>query len=241
MTAPIAVAWSGGKDSAWMLHVLRANPDWRVHALLTSVDAGAGHVAVHRLPRALLDAQAAAAGLPLLTMPLPATPDNTTYEMHFAAALATLQQRWPTLRHIAFGDLFLDDVRSWREALCTRLGWRAEFPLWGRDTSALAREMIDGGLAATLCCVDTTQLDAAFVGRSFDRTLLDALPGGVDPCGERGEFHTAVTAGPMFSAPVPMRPPQHAVRDGRFIYATPEPLESVHPHDGDLPWPSAIT
>lgn len=241
MTARVALAWSGGKDSAWMLHVLRTDPRWQVCALLTSVAADSGDVAVHRLPRALLDAQAAAAALPLLAMPLPANPDNAAYEAAFAAALATLRRRWPALRHIAFGDLFLDDVRRWREALCARLGWQALFPLWARDTAALAREMVDGGLRATLCCVDTTQLDAAFAGRSFDRTLLDALPAGVDPCGERGEFHTAVVAGPMFSAPVPVRPPRHAVGDGRFIYATPEPLESIHIPDGGLPWPSATT
>ncbi|MBB5207406.1 ATP-binding protein [Chiayiivirga flava] len=241
MTQPIVLAWSGGKDSAWMLHMLRADPRWHVCALLTSVDAGSGAVAVHRLPRALLDAQASAAALPLLAMPLPANPDNAAYEAAFAAALATLRRRWPALRHIAFGDLFLADVRAWREALCARLGWNAVFPLWASDTAALAREMIDGSLRATLCCVDTTQLDAAFAGRDFDHGLLDALPPRIDPCGEQGEFHTAVRGGPMFAAPIALRATHRITRDARFIYATPETLESANDPHGDMPWPSVTT
>src|SRR5690606_37153369 len=131
-------------------------------------------------------------------------------------ALDDAQARWPGIAHIAFGNLSLPDIRAWREALCTRLGWTAAFPLFGRDTAELAREMIGGGLRATLCCVDTQQLDAAFAGRGFDAPLLDSLPAGVDPCGENGGFHTCVADGPMFAAPVALQRGDTGPRDARF-------------------------
>lgn len=223
-----------------MLHRLRSDPRWDVRALLTSVDAFTEAIAVHRLPAWFLAAQAHAAGLPLQTMPLPTSPDNASYEASFATALAALRQRWPDLHHVAFGDLFLDDVRGWREDLCRCLGWTPVFPLWSQDTATLARAMIDGGLRASLCCVDTTQLDAGFTGHRFDHALLDALPSAVDPCGERGEFHTAVFGGPMFAQPVAAAPTLQRLRADRFIYALPEALESGDATDGDAPWP-AIT
>jgi diphthamide synthase (EF-2-diphthine--ammonia ligase) len=150
---------------------------------------------------------------------MPRHADNATYETTFARALDAARERWPALRHVAFGDLFLADIRAYREALCARLGWAPLFPLFGSDTAALAREMIAGGLCATLCCVDTRQLEAGFCGRAFDLDLLRALPAGIDPCGENGEFHTCVSAGPMLSTGIALRRGDTVLRDGRFAYA----------------------
>ena len=215
---PVLLSWSGGKDSAWTLHALRQDPRWRVVGLVTTVTAQYERISIHGLRRTILQAQAQAAGLPVLEATIPPQADNATYEAAFAAALETARARWPDVRHIAFGDLFLADVRAYREALCARLGWIPVFPLFGADTATLARQMIDGGLRATLCCIDTTQLDAAFVGREFDAALLAGLPASVDPCGERGEFHTCVHAGPMFAAPLALRAGERVRRDGRFEY-----------------------
>lgn len=211
---PILLSWSGGKDSAWTLHALRRDPQWHVGGLVTTITAEYERVSIHGLRREILQAQAAACGLPVIEARIPPRADNATYEAAFAAALAGFEG----VRHIAFGDLFLADVRAYREALCARLGWTPVFPLFGADTAALAREMIDGGLRATLCCVDTTQLGAGYVGRAFDADLLRDLPPGVDPCGERGEFHTCVTDGPMFRHAVPVRPGERILRDDRFQY-----------------------
>jgi uncharacterized protein (TIGR00290 family) len=173
---------------------------------------------MHGIRRDILQAQAAATGLPLIEARIPQQCDNARYEAAFADALARARARWPKLQTIAFGDLFLEDVRAWREALCTRLGWSIETPLFGADTAKLARQMIEGGLRATLCCVDTTQLPADFSGRQFDAALLADLPTGVDPCGERGEFHTCVHAGPMFAHPLAVRTGERVLREERFAY-----------------------
>ena len=149
---------------------------------------------------------------------MPQRADNTTYEAVFGDALQRARERWPGLGHIAFGDLFLADIRRYREALCARLGWTPMFPLFGSDTAQLARAMIAGGLRSDLCCVDTQQLDARFSGRPFDQALLQALPDAIDPCGENGEFHTCVSAGPMFSAPLALARGETVLRDGRFSY-----------------------
>ena len=215
---PILLSWSGGKDAAWTLHALRARPDVSVVGLLTTVTGGYERIAMHGIRREILLAQAEAAGLPLIEARIPPQCDNAQYEAAFAAALAEAKARWPALDTIAFGDLFLEDVRAWREASCARLGWRIETPLFGADTRALAREMIAGGLQATLCCVDTTQLAADFSGREFDEALLSELPAGTDPCGERGEFHTCVHAGPMFSRPLFLQKGGRVLRDQRFAY-----------------------
>ena len=212
------LSWSGGKDAAWSLYALRQGGEFDVVALATTITEGLGRVAVQGLRLDVLQAQARATGLPVLQMPMPASPDNATYEARFAAGLAQARARWPDLRHIAFGDLFLDDIRTWRAALCARLGWTPVFPLFGQDTATLAREMLAGGLRATVCCVDTTQLDARFAGRDFDLGLLDALPAGVDPCGENGEFHTCVSAGPMFEEALVLERGEDFLRDGRFVY-----------------------
>lgn len=215
---PILLSWSGGKDAAWTLHTLRGRPDVEVVGLLTTVTECFERIAMHGIRRDILQTQAAATGLPLIEARIPQQCDNARYEAAFADALARARARWPELQTIAFGDLFLEDVRAWREALCTRLGWSIETPLFGADTAKLARQMIEGGLRAMLCCVDTTQLPADFSGREFDAALLADLPAGVDPCGEHGEFHTCVHAGPMFAHPLALRTGERVLREERFAY-----------------------
>lgn len=214
----ILLSWSGGKDAAWTLHTLRQRDDVRVVGLLTTLTEGFDRISMQGIRRDVLHAQADAAGLPVLEAWIPQRADNAVYEASFAEALVRAQARWPGLSTLAFGDLFLADIRAWREALCARLGWSPLFPLFGSDTAALAKMMLAGGLRAALCCVDTQQLDAAFSGREFDAALLDALPASCDPCGENGEFHTLVHAGPMFAAPLAVTRGETVLRDGRFAY-----------------------
>ncbi|HEY4555904.1 MAG TPA: ATP-binding protein [Lysobacter sp.] len=218
MPTPVLVSWSGGKDAAWTLHTLRARDDVAVVGLLTTVTAGFERVAMHGIRRDVLHAQAAAVGLPLIEATIPPQCDNDAYEAAFAAALGRARAHWPALDTIGFGDLALADVRAWREASCARLGFRIDTPLFGRDTAALAREMIRGGLRTRLCCVDTQQLDAAFSGCDFDDALLERLPPGCDPCGENGEFHTLVYDGPMFAAALALQRGETVLRDARFAY-----------------------
>lgn len=213
---PIVLAWSGGKDSAWALHELDARDDVEVVALLTTVDAADGHVPMQGIAGDVLRAQAALTGRPLVAVPLAAGAGNDAYAAAFADGLQQARARVPGVSDIAFGDLFLGDIRQWREALCARLGWTAHFPLFGRDTAALAHRMIDGGLRAVVTSVDTTRLDAAFSGRAFDHALLVALPVGIDPCGENGEFHTLVVDGPMLASPLAVVPAGTTRVDGRF-------------------------
>ncbi|MBS0216274.1 MAG: adenine nucleotide alpha hydrolase [Proteobacteria bacterium] len=212
------LSWSGGKDSAWTLHASRQRGDIEIVALLTTLTQGYDRISMQGIRRDLLHAQARAAGLPLVEAWIPQQADNASYESSFANALDEAQSRWPGIRDIAFGDLFLADIRDWRESLCTRLGWNAHFPIFGSDTAQLGREMIAGGLRAHVCCVDTTQLDDRFSGRAYDMALLDELPASCDPCGERGEFHTVVSAGPMFDHPIPLERGDDVLRDGRFNY-----------------------
>ena len=212
------LAWSGGKDAAWALHTLRQQEDIEVVGLLTTLTEGFDRISMQGIRRDVLHAQAKAAGLPVLESWIPQHADNSSYEAAFATTLAEAKTRWPGITDIAFGDLFLTDVREWRDALCARHGWRAHYPLFGADTAQLAREMIAGGLQAGLCCVDTKQLDAGFAGRDFNLELFDALPKGIDPCGERGEFHTCVRAGPMLAQPIKVSRGDTQLRDGRFAY-----------------------
>ena len=235
LTPPVDVllAWSGGKDSALALAALRADPAWRVVGLLTTITRDYDRISIHGVRRAVLEAQVAAVGLPLIEATIPAAASNAAYESSFAEALATARSRWPGVRHIAFGDLFLVDVRAYREALLDRLGWTGIFPLWGKDTAALARRFVEEGYRAILTCVDTAQLGPEFAGRELDASLLAALPLGVDPCGERGEFHTCVYAGPVLQRPLPLVPGERVRRDRRFEYcdvllAPPAPLHSSH-------------
>ncbi|TCT23495.1 ATP-binding protein [Thermomonas haemolytica] len=215
---PALLSWSGGKDAAWALHALRQAGEVEVVGLLTTLTEGYDRVSMQGIRREVLHAQARAAGLPVIEAWIPQAADNARYEASFADALARARTRWPGIMHIAFGDLFLADIRAWREGLCARLGWTPLFPLFGSDTTELARAMQAGGLRAHLCCVDTRQLDASFAGRAFDATLLQALPAAIDPCGEHGEFHTCVEAGPMFATPLALARGDTVLRDGRFAY-----------------------
>lgn len=215
---PALLSWSGGKDAAWALHALRLRGEFEVVGLLTTLTEGFDRVSMQGIRRDVLHAQARAAELPLIEAWIPQAADNATYIASFTDALAQARTRWPGLAHIAYGDLLLEDIRSWRQASCAQLGWTPLFPLFGSDTARLAREMIAGGLRAELCCVDSTQLDPSFAGRPFDAALLDALPAAADPCGERGEFHTCVSAGPMFAAPLALQRGDTVLRDQRFAY-----------------------
>lgn len=215
---PMLLSWSGGKDAAWTLHVLQQRSDVDVVGLITTVTEGYERVAMQGIRIDVLQAQAHAVGLPVIQARMPQRADNATYESTFALALDQARLRWPGVRDIAFGDLFLADIKAYRVALCGRLGWTPHYPLFGSDTATLAREMIAGGLRAHLCCVDTTQLDARFAGRAFDTDLLDALPTAIDPCGERGEFHTCVSDGPMFTTPLQVMHGETVLRDQRFAY-----------------------
>jgi uncharacterized protein (TIGR00290 family) len=232
----VVLAWSGGKDSALALAALRADPGYRVVALLTTVTADYGRVSIHGVRRSVLQAQTAALGLPLIEAPIPPQADNPAYESSFALALQRARERSPELRHVAFGDLFLTDVRGYRETLLSALGWEGVFPLWGEDTAALAREFIRLGHRAIVTCVDTTGLAADFAGRQFDDGFLADLPPSVDPCGERGEFHTCVYGGPGFARALPLVAGERVRRDDRFEYcdvllasATPPPTPRPRP------------
>jgi uncharacterized protein (TIGR00290 family) len=212
----VVLAWSSGKDSAWALHALRQDPALTVVGLLTTVNAAHDRVAMHAVRRALLQAQGRAAGLPVRVVDIPYPCPNETYEAAMASAVEQL--RADGAQAMAFGDLFLEDVRRYRETRLLGTGLAPLFPLWGRPTRALAEEMIDGGLRARLTCVDPRALPASFAGRAFDRALLADLPPSVDPCGENGEFHSFAWDGPMFRHPVPVTPGAVVERDG-FVFA----------------------
>lgn len=193
----ILLSWSSGKDSAWALHRLNGMHPGAVGALLTTVNEAVDRVAMHAVRRDVLAAQARMTGLPLRVVPIPHPCPNEVYEMRMATAVAEAVTDGFT--HVAFGDLFLEDVRRYREERLAGTGLEPMFPVWGLPTARLAEEMIERGLQARLSCIDTRVLDRGFAGRSFDRSLLNDLPANVDPCGENGEFHTCVTAGPMFA------------------------------------------
>jgi len=215
---PALLSWSGGKDAAWALHALRQRGEIEIVGLVTTITEGHERISMQGIRVDVLHAQAAAAGVPVIEAWIPQRADNATYEASFVDALERARARWPGIERIAFGDLFLADIKAYREALCARLGWTPLFPLFGSNTSVLAREMIAGGLRAHLCCVDTTQLDPGFAGRAFDAALLRDLSDAVDPCGEHGEFHTCVFAGPMFDKPIAVERGETVLRDGRFAY-----------------------
>jgi len=214
----VLLSWSGGKDSALALAALNADPSVEVCGLLTSVTRGYDRISIHGVRRALLEAQAAALELPLTEIALEPRCSNTEYETAFLSAVETARSRHPELSAIAFGDLFLADVRAYRERLLADTGLEPLFPLWGEPTGVLAERCCELGVAARLVCVDTTQLPARFAGRLFDRELLAELPAAVDPCGERGEFHTFVANGPGFTAPIPYDVGEIVRRDDRFVY-----------------------
>jgi uncharacterized protein (TIGR00290 family) len=211
------VSWSSGKDSAWTLHLLRGQPDVELAGLLTTFNEQADRVAMHAVRRELVEAQAAAAGLPLWRVPLPWPCSNDEYERRMSEALARASSEGIT--HMAFGDLFLEEVRNYRVRQLAGTGIEPLFPLWRPPggTSGLARRMLGEGLRAVLTCVDTVQLEERFVGRWFDEALLAELPPAVDPCGENGEFHTFCHAGPMFARSINVRTGT-VRRDPRFCF-----------------------
>jgi uncharacterized protein (TIGR00290 family) len=212
----VLVSWSSGKDSAWALHLLRQRADYEVIGLLTTVNAEFDRVAMHGTRRSVLEAQAKAAELPLWIVPLPWPCSNEIYETRMREVCQRAVNAG--IAGITFGDLFLRDIRSYRETQLKPTGLEPLFPLWEQPTAALALEMIRAGLRANLTCVDVKQLSASFAGREFDVELLNDLPPEIDACGERGEFHTCVYAGPMFKAPIALEPGDTIMRDG-FAFA----------------------
>jgi uncharacterized protein (TIGR00290 family) len=218
------LAWSSGKDSAWALHVVRQRGEFDVVALLTTVNQTYSRVAMHAVRECLVEMQAAAAWLPLIKVPIPSPCTNEIYEQAMGVAMA--RARAEGVRHVVFGDLFLEDIRTYREKQLSACGMTPAFPLWGRNTRELAEEMIANSLSAYLTCVDPRKLDRSFAGRRFDAQFLNALPSGVDPCGENGEFHTFANDGPMFQHAVPVTAGEIVERDG-FVFADFLPIVSA--------------
>jgi len=216
----VIVSWSGGKDSALLLHHLRRDPQYEVIGLVTSATSDYDRISMHGIRRAILDAQVAQLRLLLYEASIPAAASNALYEAAFLTALARARARaaFPSVRTIAFGDLFLEDVRAYRARLLAPHSWQSLFPLWGLDTAALARQFVADGFRAIVCCVDTQQLAPEWAGRDYDSEFLDTLPQAVDPCGERGEFHTCVYGGPIFRQPLALERGERVLRDGRFEY-----------------------
>jgi uncharacterized protein (TIGR00290 family) len=212
----VLMSWSSGKDSAWALHVLRRDAEIEICALLTTLNTEFQRVAMHGTRRSVLERQAQAVGLPLWTVPLPWPCSNDVYEHRMSEVCSrAVAER---IDAVAFGDLFLEDVRAYREKQLAPTGLEPLFPLWGIPTAELAREMIAAGLRARLTCVDPRVLPAAFAGREFDEELLRDLPAGADPCAERGEFHTCAYAGPVFAQPLRLEIGEVVSRDG-FVFA----------------------
>jgi len=210
------IAWSSGKDSAWALHEARRTGDLDIVGALTTVTETFGRVSMHGVREELLQMQLAAVGLPAIVMHIPFLCPNETYEQKMAAVMD--EAKASDVTHIIFGDLFLEDVRAYRERLFSGTGIVPIFPVWGRPTLALAREMIRAGVEAHLSAVDLRKLPASFAGRRFDNALLDSLPAGTDPCGENGEFHSFVSAGPMLARSIPVTVGETVELDG-FAYA----------------------
>jgi len=214
----VLVAWSGGKDSALALREIVRDGRYRVAALLTTVTREYDRISMHGVRRTLLERQAASLGLPLEQVVISPGATNDEYEGKMASTLEALRDRMPGLDTVVFGDLFLADIRAYRERMLARTGMRALFPLWLRDTRALAHEFVRLGYRAVLVCVDADQLTPEFAGREFDADLLRDIPSTVDPCGENGEFHTFVYAGPGFRHAVRHARGPVVVRDRRFVY-----------------------
>jgi uncharacterized protein (TIGR00290 family) len=214
----VLVAWSGGKDSALALREILGDARYRVAALLTTVTAEYDRISMHGVRRTLLRRQAESLGLPLEEVVISPGAANDEYEANMGVTLADLRTRIPGLDTVIFGDLFLADIRAYRERMLGRIGMRGLFPLWRRDTRALAHEFVRLGYRAVLVCVDARQLGGEFAGREFNADLLRDLPQEVDPCGENGEFHTFVYAGPGLRQPVAHERGPVVVRDGRFVY-----------------------
>jgi len=217
----ILLSWSSGKDSAWALHVLRKTTAYDVVGLLTTFNHAADRVAMHAVRRSLVEQQAAAVGIPLWPVQLPWPCSNSEYDT--IMALECEKAVSEGIAAIAFGDLFLEDVRSYREKRLEGSGLQPLFPIWGSPTRALAQEMIFWGIRAKLTCIDTRKLDSSFAGRDFDQQLLSELPEGIDPCGENGEFHSFVFAAPIFCSPLSISSGEIVLRDG-FAFSDVIPL-----------------
>ncbi len=215
MKQRVLLSWSSGKDSAWALYQLQQRPGVELCGLLTLFNSANRRVAMHAVRRELVEAQAEAAGLPLWAVDLPYPCSNEDYEARMHQLL--IRARAEGITHIAFGDLFLEDVRAYRERMMSESGIQPMFPLWGLDTHVLAREMLRAGLRAVVITIDPKQLPASFAARPFDLQFLEDLPASVDPCGERGEFHTFCFAGPMFRHPIPFRLGEIVTREG-FVF-----------------------
>ncbi len=220
------LSWSSGKDSAWALHVLLQRGEVDVVGLLTTINQVANRVAMHAVRSRLLEAQAEALHLPLLKVPLPSPCSNREYELAMTQAVSQAQADGIT--KIAFGDLFLEDVRRYREERMASTSIRPIFPIWGLDTTELAHSMVEAGLRAHVTCVGPKQLDPSFAGRTYDSQFLSDLPSGIDPCGENGEFHTFAYKGPMFTSEIPITPGPVIERDG-FVFAD----VTLRDEDGD--------
>lgn len=216
MSGKAWLSWSSGKDAAWALHEIRQSGEYEIAGALTTVTENFGRVSMHGVREEILNAQCVAAGLAqkIVRIPFPCT--NETYEARISAMLEEARREGVT--HVIFGDLFLEDIRRYREEKMRGSGITPVFPLWGRPTDKLARDMIAGGLEARLVCVDPKLAPQHLAGRAFDMALLDELPKDVDPCGERGEFHTCVVAGPMFSRRIEVKAGEVTERDG-FVFA----------------------
>ncbi len=223
------LAWSSGKDSAWALHTVQQGGDFEIVALLTTVNRTYQRVAMHAVRESLVEMQAAAAGLRLVKVAIPSPCPNAVYELAMSEAME--RARAEGVWHVVFGDLFLEDIRAYREKQLADCGMTPVFPVWGIETRRLAEEMLAGGLSAYLTCVDPGKLDRGFAGRRFDARLLADLPSGVDPCGENGEFHTFANAGPMFREKIAVEVGEIVERDS-FVFADLLPAASVDAPSG---------
>lgn len=216
MATPAIVSWSSGKDSAYALHAVRSGDDYDVVGLLTTITDAYGRVSMHGVREAVLNRQMEELDLPCHKVRIPAPCPNPVYEQKMAAALDVVRKQG--VHHIVFGDLFLQDLRAYRETRLAEVGMHGVFPLWQRPTRALAAEMIASGMQATVTSMDPRKLNRSFAGRSFDEGFIADLPEDVDPCGENGEFHSVVTNGPMFRRPIRTRVGDVVSRDG-FVFA----------------------
>ncbi len=216
MPERILLSWSGGKDSAFMLHELRKSGEFEMAALVTTVTEGYDRISMHGVRRDLLEQQAEWIGVPLEIVWISQRSSNEEYESKMQALLEKHQRRG--IQHVAFGDIFLEDLRLYRETNLAKIGMKGLFPVWKRDTGEMARSFIQQGFRAVICCVDTQALDGKFVGREFDARFLADLPASVDPCGENGEFHSFVFDGPIFRRPIPVKTGEITLRNERFNY-----------------------
>lgn len=214
----VILAWSGGKDSSLALQMLQNSPEFEPVGLLTTVTCEYDRISMHGVRTSLLRTQAKSIGLPLIESLIPATSDNESYERAMTLALDEIRVSFPLVKHLAFGDLFLEDVRAYRQNQLIDTGFTPLFPLWGIDTRGLAERFIAEGFKAVAVCVDTKQIDGSFAGRNFDRQFVRDLIAPADPCGENGEFHTFVSDGPIFSKPVAFSIGERVLHDARFLY-----------------------